>query len=1078
MNSPAEHGLAARIVRLFVDSRVTPLMLVFALLVGSLAVLQLPREEEPQIQVPVVDVFVELAGATPLEIEQRVVEPLERSLSELPGVEYVYAFADAGRALVSARFVVGHDEPAAFVLVERALALHAGALPSDASAPRVVARSIDDVPILALALWSRERDPLELRELALELEDTFRAVPDVARTSVVGGARREVAVELDPARLAAHDVTASELLATIEAAGAVRTSGSLVAAEREARVESGRRLATAADVAALVVRADGARNVTVADVATVRDGAAEADAHVFVVPGPLLEHPSQSGAGSAVTIAVAKRPGANAVTVSRAVLALVESARARLLPADVEVQVLRDYGATAAEKSNELLLHMGIAIVSVALLIAFALGWREAGIVAIAIPVTLALTLAVFHLLGYTLNRITLFALIFSIGILVDDPIVDVENIVRHFRMARNRGRNLVDVTVEAVNEVRSPLILATLTVVCAVLPMAFVSGLMGPYMRPIPIGAGAAMLVSMAVAFVVTPWAAHRLLGGPARRGALGSHGDEAREDWLTRRYRALMNRLIGSHRAGRVFFVVLGVLLIAALALVPLRAVVVKMLPFDDKSELQLVVELPEGTPLERTSAVALELARAVAREAEVVAIGVHVGAPAPINFNGLVRRYDARTAPHQADLLVQLAPKHERTVKSHDFAKRIRPLVAEAARALGAHVEIAEVPPGPPVLQTLVAEIYGANEVERQALALAVAERFTEHTSVVDVDTSLTADQVEERLVVDEPEAGAHAVPVAHVEAALALALSGAHAGRLFDEHARAEVPIVVRLPRSARTDVDGLLDIGVRNASGARLPLGEFLRHESALVPRPIRHKNLVPVEYVTADVFGRVESSAYAVLELRADLDDLVATSGANGTYEASVAEYWLTTPHAVDGPTVKWDGEMHVTLEVFRDLGIAFAVVLVLIYVLVVGWFKSFTTPLVIMAAIPFSLVGILPAHWAMGAFFTATSIIGFIAGAGIVVRNSIILVDFIELRLAEGAPLAEAVVDAGAVRFRPMLLTAGAVMAGAGVILFDPIFQGLALSLIAGEVASMTLSRLAVPVLYERLHRRAAARG
>jgi multidrug efflux pump subunit AcrB len=965
------------------------------------------------------------------------------------------------------RFEVGHDEALAFQLVERALARHAAALPADVGPPLVTTRSIDDVPILVLALSSTTADTSALRRLAVALEERIRAVPDVARTEVIGGTRDEVAVELDAAALAAHGATADEVAAALAAAGAVGSSGTLVAAGHEALVESGRRFVDLADVADVVVRTAVGADVRVRDLARVERRATRADEHVFLVPGPVATEPRASGATPAVTLSVAKRGGTNAVRIARDVLAVVEAARGTLVPPAVHVQVLRNFGLTAAEKSNELLLHMGLAIVSVTLLIAFALGWREAGIVAIAIPVTLALTLAVFHLLGYTLNRITLFALIFSIGILVDDPIVDVENIVRHFRMPHNRGRNLIAVTVAAVNEVRSPLVLATLTVVCAVLPMAFVSGLMGPYMRPIPIGAGAAMLVSMLVAFVVTPWAAQRVLRGPARRGALGGHGEGEREDWLTRRYRALMGLLIGSARARLVFAGLLGLLLVAALALVPLRAVVVKMLPFDDKSELELVVELPEGTPVERTANVALELARLVAEEAEVVAIGVHAGAAAPVNFNGLVRQYDRRTAPHQADLLVQLAPKHERSVQSHAFARRIRPRVEELAARLGAHVAIAEVPPGPPVLQTLVAEVYGGSEAERDALALALRARFEAHPDVVDVDWSLPAERTQTRFVVDHAKAASHGLSSAGVERALALALSGVRAGRLSDAEAREDVEIVVRLPAERRDAPERLLDLTLRTTGGALAPLAEFVRVESGPAPRAIHHKNLVPVHYVTGDVFGRVESSAYAVLDLRDDLDALVAGP--------SVDEHWLAVPHAPRGPTVKWDGEMHVTLEVFRDLGLAFAVVLVLIYVLVVGWFKSFTTPLVIMAAIPFSLVGILPAHWAMGAFFTATSIIGFIAGAGIVVRNSIILVDFVEQRLAEGVPLAQAVVDAGAVRFRPMLLTAAAVVAGAGVILFDPIFQGLAISLMAGEIAAMTLSRVAVPVLYERVARRRA---
>jgi multidrug efflux pump subunit AcrB len=1058
---PPSAGLAARVVRLFIDSKVTPLLLLFAVIVGGLAVLQLPREEEPQIQVPLIDVLVAMPGAPPREVEQRVTRPLEELLWELPGAEYVYSTSSYGQSLVVVRFEVGHDEERAFVLVQRKLAAHAERVSAGTGPPLVQARSIDDVPILALTLWSATRDAFELRRLTEELAHTIKAVPAVSETSIHGGQRREVQVELDPAALAAHGATAGDVLQRLRAANVRARSGSLASADAEVLVETGRQLRSLDDVRRVVVADAGGRVVHLSDVALVRDGPGEADDHVFLLPGPsqVADH---AGAHCAVTLAVSKRKGANAVRVADGVLALVEREHGRTLPADVSVQVVRNYGETAAEKSNELLLHMGIAVVSVMLLIAFALGWREAGIVAIAIPVTLALTLAVFYLLGYTLNRITLFALIFSIGILVDDPIVDVENIVRHFRMPANRGRNLLEVTVEAVDEVRSPLILATLAVVCAVLPMAFVRGLMGPYMRPIPVGASSAMLVSMGVAFVITPWAAYRVLRGPAARGTLGGHAEGGREDLLTRLYRRLMGPLIRSPRWRLAFFATLTGLLLAAAALVPLRAVVVKMLPFDDKSELQVIVDMPEGTSLEATTNVALELARAVRDEPEVASVGVYAGTASPYNFNGLVRHYYLRRGPHVADLLIQLVGKHERAAQSHDFARRIRPRVEAVAERLGARIKLAEVPPGPPVLQTLVAEVYAEgplrDEIARNVLAL-----FEEREGVVDVDWFREDDQLREQVVVDDVKAAAHGVAVGAAEEALRVALSGAAAGLLHDELARADTPIRLRLPRRLRADLRAALDVRVRARGGGLVPVGELVRVERGIAEKSILHKNLLPVQYVTGDVAGRVESSAYAILDMRGELDALAPEP---------LEEYWASVPYAARGPALKWDGEMHITLEVFRDLGLAFGVVLVLIYVLIVGWFRSFVTPLIIMAAIPFSLVGILPAHWALGAFFTATSIIGFIAGAGIVVRNSIILVDFIELRLAQGAPLAQAVVDAGAVRFRPMLLTAAAVMAGAGVILFDPIFQGLAISLIAGEIASMSLSRIAVPVLYYRVYR------
>ena len=1061
-----EDGLAARIVGLFIDSKITPLILLFAILIGALAVIQLPREEEPQIKVPLIDISVAFPGATPREVEQRISSPLERFLWEIPGVEYVYSTSSSGGSLVVVRFEVGHDEELAFLLVQRKLAARADLIPPGATAPLVRSRSIDDVPILSLTLWSAKRDAFALRQAAAELEAAIKAVPEVSEVELIGGARRQVRVDIDPVALAAHDLTAQEVLGKLRAANARARSGRLQADDRELLVESGRLLSNVEDVRSLVVARRGSGVVRLGDVAVVEDGPGEPTDHVFLLPGGPLAHRDDAGAFDAVTLAISKRRGSNAVRVAEEVLEVVAEERTRTLGEDIELQVTRNYGETAAEKSNELLLHMGIAIISVTLLIAFALGWREAGIVAIAIPVTLALTLAVFYMLGYTLNRITLFALIFSIGILVDDPIVDVENIVRHFRMPSNRGRNLLKVTIEAVNEVRSPLILATLTVICAVLPMAFVRGLMGPYMRPIPVGASAAMFVSMAVAFMITPWAAYRVLRGAAERGTLSGHGEGEREDWLTGLYRRFMGGLIASDRQRTLFFVFMALLLGAALFLIPAKAVVIKMLPFDDKSELQLVVDMPEGTTLESTTNFALELARSVREEPEVLSVGVFAGTASPYNFNGLVRHYYLRQGSNVADLHVQLVGKHERSTQSHDFAKRIRPQVEELARRFGARVKIAEVPPGPPVLQTLVAEVYGP-EGTREELAGKVLELFERAPDVVDVDWFREDPQERDRLEVDEEAAASHGVSAAAIEGALRLALAGGSAGLLHDEYAREAVPIELRVPRRQRASVEEVLDLKLRADTGQLVPLRELVTVRRDLAPASIYHKNLVPVQYVTGDVFGRIESSAYAILELRGELERLARETG-----EGEIEEYWANVPLAGEGPALKWDGEMHITLEVFRDLGLAFGVVLILIYVLVVGWFRSFLTPLIIMAAIPFSLVGILPAHWAMGAFFTATSIIGFIAGAGIVVRNSIILVDFIELRLAEGMPLAEAVVDAGAVRFRPMLLTAAAVMAGAGVILFDPIFQGLAISLIAGEIASMSLSRLAVPLLYYRLWR------
>ena len=711
--------------------------------------------------------------------------------------------------------------------------------------------------------------------------------------------------------------------------------------------------------------------------------------------------------------------------------------------------ITRHYGETAAEKSNELLFHMAIAVMSVTALIWLTLGLRESGIVAVAIPVTLALTLTVFYLYGYTLNRITLFALIFSIGILVDDAIVVVENVVRHSRLAENNGRSLVEVALEAVDEVGNPTILATCAVIAAIVPMAFVRGLMGPYMRPIPVGASAAMIFSLLVAFIVTPWASVRLL--KRHNSSSGTDGHE-QEDWSTRLYRRLMNPLI--HRAPLRWGFLIGVTLLLCLSasLVYFKWVTVKMLPFDNKSEFQIIIDMPEGTPLEQTARVAREMGSFLATVPEVTDFQTYVGTASPYNFNGLVRHYYLRRGPNVADIQVNLVAKHERKAQSHAISKRVRPPLVEIAKRYDANIKVAEVPPGPPVLQTLVAEVYGPDYGRQIAVARQVREVLESTPGVVDVDWYVEDDQPKFRFAVDHQKAAVHGVSVEQIAQTLRLAVGGISSGLVHIPQEKEDLNILLRLPRAERSDLDALKAVRVMGESGSVIPLGDLVRVDKGTVDRSIYHKNLMPVVYVTADVGGEAESPVYAILDVGPKVEQLKLDEGYR------LEQYTAHQPHTSQRLAMKWDGEWHITYEVFRDLGLAFAAVLVLIYVLVVGWFQSFRTPMIIMAAIPFSLVGILPAHALMNAFFTATSMIGFIAGAGIVVRNSIILVDFIELRLKQGMPLAEAVVDAGAVRFRPMMLTAAAVVVGAAVILFDPIFQGLALSLMAGEVASLLL--------------------
>ncbi len=1067
-------GVAGRVAGFFATSKLTPIAVLASVLLGLFAVLMLPREEEPQIKVPMVDVFVGLPGAEPADVEHRVTRPMEKLLWEIPGVEYLYSTSSPGGALVIVRFKVGTDIEAALVRLNQKLQANFDRIPVGATPPLVKPRSIDDVPVLALTLHSAAHDHLALRRLAAQLDDAVKAVPQVAETTVIGGTRRALRVQFDPIALAARGLALDQLAPALQQANRPLQAGSRPFAGTEVLLETGTFLRNAAEVGAVVLGVADGRPVYLRDVAAIADAAED--------PADYVLH----GAGAApveaaVTLSVAKRPGANAIDVVDAVLARVAALRGTLLPADVGLAVTRDYGHTAAEKSNELLLHMGIAVFGVALLILLFLGWRESLVVLLAIPSTLALTLLVFYLYGYTLNRITLFALIFSIGILVDDAIVVVENIVRHVRLPGAERKPLHRLALEAVDEVGNPTILATWAVIAAILPMAFVGGLMGPYMRPIPVGSTAAMLFSLAIAFTVTPWAAIRVLrrrtAALAGAAAPGHDADHAPDDWFTRLYFRVMAPLLDRARWRWTFLLGIAGLLLVSAGFVLTGAVTIKMLPFDNKSEFQVVIDTPEGTPLEQTARIAREMADALRGEPEVRDYQIYAGTAAPFNFNGLVRHYYLRRGPNVADIQVNLVGKGERSHQSHAVAQRIRPLVTAVARKYGAAVAVAEVPPGPPVLQSLVAEIYGPDPERRLALAAEVKKIMAATPGVVDLDWYVEAPQPKVRYVVDSAKAALHGVSPAAVARTLALAARGRAVDLLHVPAEREDVPVVFELPAAARGSPESFLTLLVRSDRDPAAPpvaLSELVRLERTVSGPNLYRKNLKPVTYVTADVAGVVESPAYALFQIDAAVRRLDAR--AFGATAAALPIYHLNLPADDQEPALKWDGEWHITLEVFRDLGLAFAAVLVLIAMLMVGWFRSYVTPLVVMAAIPFSLVGILPAHWALGAFFTATSMIGFMAGAGIVVRNSIILVDFIELRRAHGLSLRDAVIEAGAVRFRPMLLTALAVVVGASVILADPIFQGLAISLMFGEIASLLISRLAVPVLYFMANRSAAA--
>jgi multidrug efflux pump subunit AcrB len=1056
-------GFAGRMAAAFVDSKLTAVGILASMLLGVMAIVMLPREEEPQIKVPMIDVMVSMQGATPKEIETQVSIPMEKLLYELPGVEYIYSTSMAGQSLLVVRFYVGENLESSIVRLNQKLATNFDRVPHGVSPPLIKPHIIDDVPILALTLHSKIYDHFTLRRLAAEVDDAVKSIHNVAETTLIGGTRRQIRIQFDPLLLASRNLTVSQLIPALQQANRQSFCGKVQVMNEEILLQSGTFLRDKKEVGRVVVGVYGGSPVYLDEVATILDGPEEPNNYVLF--GEKEGHSEEP----AVTLSIAKRPGSNAVSVVHEVLEKVETLKGTLIPSDVTVTVTRNYGETAAEKSNELLLHMGIAVFGVALLILFFLGWRESTVVMLAIPSTLALTLMVFYLYGYTLNRITLFALIFSIGILVDDAIVVVENIVRHMRLPGSREKSMVTIAIEAVIEVGNPTLLATWAVIAAILPMAFVGGLMGPYMRPIPIGASAAMVFSVIIAFSVTPWASVRIL--KKKESAVGSEEideDHAPDDVFTRLYHRIMDPLINSSFARFVFFTVIIIMLLGACSMVYLGMVKVKMLPFDNKSEFQVILDMPEGSTLEQTSKVALEMAEVIKKDPTVVNYQVYAGVASPYNFNGLVRHYFMRKGPTVADIQVNLLPKGERSLQSHDIAVRVRPAIAEIAAKYGAAVAVAEVPPGPPVLQTLVAEIYGPSDESRVKLAAVVKDIFESTEGVVDVDWYRETDRKRLLITVDKEKAALNHISESEITRAVQVGMRGLSIDLFHHPRDKEEINIVLELPQAMRASLEGVLNVGIRsdmNPGAPLVPIRELVRIAEIPVDQPIYRKNLKPVIYVTGDVAGEVASPAYAIFAMNERLAEL-NPADFGGTGE-KIELYNLNQPFTNDEPSMKWDGEWHITLEVFRDLGLAFCVVMVLIYMLMVGWFEDYLTPLVVMAAIPFSLIGVLPAHWGFGAFFTATSMIGFMAGAGIVVRNSIILVDFIELRISHGLPLAEAVVEAGAVRFRPMLLTALAVMVGASVILADPIFQGLAISLMFGEIASLLVSRMAVPVLY-----------
>jgi multidrug efflux pump subunit AcrB len=1103
--APAHRGLTARIVKIFITSKLSILLLIASILAGGLALLVTPREEDPQIVVPFADVFVEFPGATAEETENLVATPLEQKLWEIDGVEYVYSMSRPGEAVVTVRFYVGQDRERSLVKVWNKVMSNQDAIPSGVTSWIVKPVEIDDVPIILFTLSSPSPhfSGPELRRIADEVLDKLARVPDTGRSYVVGGQRRTVTVYVDPAKLASRGVSLLEVIQALGSANLNVRAGRFDRANREIQLDAGPFFGSAGEVGATLLANVQGRPVYVRDVARVVDGPAEIESYTRIgfgpaggqapavgVRNPLPSPPPFTGEGNpvpspvatsgnggglgrrleelpAVTIAVAKRKGTNAVSVAEELIQEVQKLRGNLIPDDVSINITRNYGESANHKVDELVNELLIAIATVIVLLALALGPKEAFIVAIAVPVTLAVTLLLDLICGYTINRVTLFALILSLGLLVDDPIVDVENIFRHFKLRREPP---LEATLTAVDEVRPPTILATFTVIVSFLPMFFITGMMGPYMAPMAFNVPVAMLMSLVVAFTITPWASYYLL-----RSEYGKHGEQPfdiTQSRVYRVYRATLSPLLTSRRRAAVFLLAVVLAFVGSALLAVTRAVPLKMLPFDNKNELELVIDMPRGTTLETTDTTARDLGRYLATVAEVTDYTTYVGLAAPMDFNGMVRHYYLRRGGYVGEIRIQLLPKEERVQQSHEIALRIRPEIERIGREHDANVKIVEMPPGPPVLSTVVAEVYGpldAPYADLVAAARRVRGAMQQTAGVVDVDDYIEAphDQIIYRL--DREKAALSGVTVAQVAQTLQAALSGRVAGRVHIPAERLPLELSVRLPRPLRSSVNGLLAVRVKSATGALVPLGEIGSATLDRGEQSIYHKNLRRVMFVTADMAGR--SPVGAVLDL----------------YRWQ-REHPLPAGFTMD---LAGEGEWKITVDVFRDLGMAFAAALVMIYVLLVAQTGSLLIPVVIMIAIPLTLIGIMPGFWLLNAlfthpigayanpvFFTATAMIGMIALAGIVVRNSIILIDFIE-HIRQHNPamsLADAVVEAGATRLRPIFLTAGAAMFGSFVITLDPIFSGLAWSFIFGIFASTAFSLVVVPLVYCLLHARKEA--
>ncbi len=1059
-------GLAGKIAKGFISSKLTVLLMIVFMVIGVYSSFLIPREEEPQIDVPMADIFVGYPGASPTEVESRIAKPLEKIISNIKGVEYVYTTSMQEQGMAIVQFYVGEDIERSLVRLYDEINKHMDQMPQGVTMPLVKTRAIDDVPMLALTLWSDEYDDFQLREISGELINEVEKVNGVSITKKIGGRNRQLRVVVDKDKMAESGIDMLAVAQMIQVNNQQMDAGNFLSNDTEFHISTGNFLESKEDLENLIVGTKQNQPIYLKQVATVLDGPELPKNYVSLGFGAASEKSETFRSEyPAVTISIAKRKGADAMKIADVVLDKVEHLKSNLIPDDVHVEVTRNYGQTASQKVSELLMHLIGAIIAVTFVVMLAMGWRGGLVVFLSVPITFALTLLSYYMLDYTLNRITLFALVFVTGIVVDDSIIIAENMHRHFKMKRLPFK---DAAIYAINEVGNPTILATFTVIASVLPMAFVSGLMGPYMSPMPIGASIAMLLSLFVALTITPYLGFIFLREKdKKKNKKEKEAVEIQDTFIYKVYERFEKPLIESRKKRWIFIGITVVLLFASVGMFFTKSVAVKMLLFDNKNEFQVVIDLPEGSTLEKTSAVAKEIGAYLSTRPEVVNYQTYVGTSAPITFNGLVRHYDLRGGSNMADIQVNLIDKHDRSEQSHDIAKLLRPKIQELGKKYNANIKIVEVPPGPPVLSTIVAEIYGPDYEKQIALADDVKGILNNTTDVVDVDWMVEDDQVEYNFVIDKEKAMLYGITPQQIVQVMVMAFREQPVSHMYREDSFEQIGIVLSVSEKDKSSLDQIQQLKITSQQGNMVSVGDLVSIKEGTKAKSIYRKNQKRVVYVMSDMAGELESPVYAILGMTDKLNQLELPQG------FSINELYMEQPQYEDDYTVKWDGEWQITLEVFRDLGIAFLGVIVIIYMLIVGWFQNFKAPMVMMVAIPLSLIGIVLGHWMLGAFFTATSFIGMIALAGIMVRNSVLLIDFINLRLNEGVPLKQAVIEAGAVRTTPILLTAGTVVIGAFVILFDPIFQGLAISLMGGTIVSTVLTLLVVPLVYYMIERK-----